>query len=175
MKKVLETKAAEVASIKASFENSEGAILTNYNGLNVKEVTELRNSLRAAGADYKVVKNTLANIAAKELELDELSEFLSGPTAIAFAQDPAVVAKVLTDFAKSHKKLDIKAGVIGDKVITAEETKTLATLPSREVLLAQVVGAIASPISGLLNVLNGSICNLVYVLEAIRAQKEAEA
>ncbi len=168
-----EEKVAAVAAIKETLGNAEGVILTDFQGLTVKEITELRKTLRAANITYDVVKNTLAELAAQEAQIEGLEDYFKGPTAIAVSEDPVAPAKIISDFAKTHRKLTIKAGVVGGKVVDADAVKELAKLPSREVLLAQVVGGLAAPISGFLNVLSGNIRNLVYVLDAIKAQKEA--
>ncbi|NLV91564.1 MAG: 50S ribosomal protein L10 [Firmicutes bacterium] len=166
-------KVAAVAEIKENLSRSQGAVLADYRGLNVKQVTELRRQLREAGVEYKVVKNTLTIIAAKELGLDDLSQYLVGPTAIAFGyEDPVAPAKVLSDFAKDNKALELKAGVLNGEVIGLDEVKALAELPSREQLLAQVLRGMQAPIAGMVNVLQGTIRNFVYALEAIRKQKE---
>ena len=166
-------KVAAVAEMKENLSRSQGAVLADYRGLNVKQVTELRRQLREAGVEYKVVKNTLTIIAAKELGLDDLSQYLVGPTAIAFGyEDPVAPAKVLSDFAKDNKALELKAGVLNGEVIGLDEVKALAELPSREQLLAQVLRGMQAPIAGMVNVLQGTIRNFVYALEAIRKQKE---
>lgn len=168
-----EDKIAAVAAIRETLGNAEGVILTDFQGLTVKEITELRKTLRAANITYDVVKNTLAKLAAQEALIEGLDDYFKGPTAIAVSEDPVAPAKIISDFAKTHKKLTIKAGVVGGKVVDADAVKELAKLPPREILLGQVVGGLAAPISGFLNVLNGNIRNLVYVLDAIKAQKEA--
>lgn len=165
-----------VREIKEKLEASKGAVLTDYRGLNVSEITELRRKLREAGVEYKVVKNTLTIIAAKELGIEEIDTYLEGPTAIAFGIEDAVApAKIISDFAKDHKALEMKAGLLEGKVIGIDQIKALANLPSREVLLAQVVGGMQAPLYGMVNVLQGSLRNLVYVLDAVRAKQEAQA
>ncbi len=166
-------KEAIVAELKEKLEQSKAAILTEYRGLNVAAMTELRRLMREQGLEYRVVKNTLTRFAAQELGLDDLEPYLEGPTAIAFSfEDPVAPAKVIMDFAKEHKQLEVKAGLLRGKVIQPEGVKELADLPPREVLLAQVLGGLQAPIAGLVGVLNGAPRNLVYVLEAIRKQKE---
>lgn len=166
-------KEAIVAELKEKLEQSKAAILTDYRGLNVAAMTELRRLMREQGLEYRVVKNTLTRFAAQELGLDDLEPYLEGPTAIAFSfEDPVAPAKVIMDFAKEHKQLEVKAGLLRGKVIQPEGVKELADLPPREVLLAQVLGGLQAPIAGLVGVLNGAPRNLVYVLEAIRKQKE---
>lgn len=167
-------KVAVVAELKEKLEKSRAAVLTDYRGLNVAAMTELRRRMREAGIDYKVVKNTLTRFAVRELGVDELEEFLVGPTAIAFSyEDPVLPAKIIVDFAGEYKKLSIKAALLKDKIIQAEAVRELAQLPPREILLAQVFAGMQAPIAGLANVLSGVPRNLVYVLDAIREQKEA--
>lgn len=170
----IELKQPVVQEIKGKLEASKGAVLTDYRGLNVGEVTELRNKLREAGVEYKVVKNTLARIAANEIGIEGLDGYLEGPTAIAYGIEDAVApAKILSEFAKAHKNLEIKAGILEGKVIDLAGVKALADLPSREVLLAKLLGSMQSPLYGMANVLQGNLRNLVYVLDAVRKTKEA--
>ncbi|HHW92757.1 MAG TPA: 50S ribosomal protein L10 [Firmicutes bacterium] len=167
-------KEAMVAELKEKLDQARAAIITDYRGLNVAALTELRRRMREQGLEYKVVKNTLTRFAARELGLDDLEPYLEGPTAIAFSyEDPVAPAKVIMGFAKEHKQLGIKAGLLRGKVIRPEGVKELADLPPREILLAQVLGGLQAPIAGLANVLNGVPRSLVYALEAIRKQKEA--
>lgn len=170
-----ESKVAIVQEVKEKLSNAQGAVLTDYRGLNVKQVTELRKRLREAGVEYKVYKNTLTAIAARELGLGDLEQYLVGPTAIAFGyDDPVAPAKILAEFAKENEALELKAGLLEGRVIGLDEVKALAALPSREVLLSQVLRGMQAPIAGLVNVLQGNIRNLVYALDAVR-QKKAEA
>lgn len=172
----IEAKKQVVEEIKERLEKIQGAVLTDYRGLNVAEVTELRTKLREAGIEFKVLKNTLTRIAAHQVGLQDLDSYLEGPTAIAFGlEDPVAPAKILSDFAKTHKALEIKAGILENKVIDADGVKALADLPSREVLLAQVLGAMQSPMYGFAGALQGLLRNLVYVLDAVREKKAAEA
>jgi len=154
--------------------NSSASILTDYRGLKVAEITELRRKLRDLGAEYRVVKNTLTARAAANAGIKGLEPWLEGPVAIAFsAKDPAAMAKVLNDFARTHKVFSIKAGVLEGQVIGPESVQALANLPSREELLARVVGGFQAPISGLVSVLQGTIRQLVYVLDAVREKQAA--
>lgn len=172
----IEAKKQVVDEIKARLEKIQGAVLADYRGLNVAEVTELRVKLREAGIEFKVLKNTLTRIAAHQVGLEDLDSYLEGPTAIAFGmEDPVAPAKILSDFAKVHKALDIKAGILENKVIDADGVKALADLPSREVLLAKVLGAMQSPMYGFAGSLQGLLRNFVYVLDAVREKKAAEA
>lgn len=169
-------KQAIVAELKEKLINTKGAVLTNYRGLTVAQDTKLRRKLREAGVEYRVVKNTMTRIAAKEAGLEELAVYLEGPTAIALSDsDPVAPAKVISEFVKENKleKLEVKGGIVEGAVVDAQGVKALASLPPREVLIAQVLAGMQSPIVGLVNVLQGSIRNLVYTLDAVRQQKES--
>jgi large subunit ribosomal protein L10 len=136
-------------------------------------MTELRDKLRDAGVDYKVVKNTLAKIAANNSDLSEINDFFRGPTAIAFGiEDVVSPAKILDEFAEDHEVLEIKGGYLNGQVISKEKVESLAKIPSREELLAKAFSSMKAPISGLVNVLSGNMRNLVSVLSQIKDQKE---
>lgn len=168
-------KEAAISEIQQKFSISKSVILADYRGLNVAEVTELRKKLREAGVDYKVAKNTLTSRAAKAANIDGLDQFLSGPTALAFGiNDVVIPAKILADFAKDHKKLELKGGVLEGKVISLAAVKDLANLPSREALLGQVAGVLQAPLRGLAIVLSGPLRKAAYAVEAIRKQKAGE-
>ena len=169
-------KASKVAELKDLLTASKGVVLVNYCGLTVAEDTELRAKMREAGVKYMVAKNTFIRIAAKEAGIEGLDSVLEHNTALAFsAEDPVAPAKILNDFSKDHEALELKAGVLDGKVIAVEEVKALVELPSREELLAKLVGSMQAPISGLVNVLQGTIRNFVYTLEAVRQKKEQES
>lgn len=169
-------KAGKVAELKDLLSSSKGAVLVDYCGLTVAEDTELRSKMREAGVKYMVAKNTFIRIAAKEAGIEGLDAYLEHNTAVAFsAEDPVAPAKILNDFSKDHKALEIKAGILDGKVIALDEVKALAELPSRDELLAKLVGSMQAPISGLVNVLQGTIRNFVYTLEAVRQKKEQES
>ena len=169
-------KAGKVAELKDLLSSSKGAVLVDYCGLTVAEDTELRSKMREAGVKYMVAKNTFIRIAAKEAGVEGLDSYLEHNTAVAFsAEDPVAPAKILNDFSKDHKALEIKAGILDGKVIALDEVKALAELPSRDELLAKLVGSMQAPISGLVNVLQGTISNFVYTLEAVRQKKEQES
>ncbi len=171
----LEAKSQVVAEVKDKLSQAKGVVLADYRGLTVAQVTRLRAQLREAGVEYKVIKNTMVKRAASELGLTGLDPYLEGPTALAFGlTDPVAPAKVLTEFAKANKDLEIKAGVVEGKVIGLDGVKALADLPPREVLLAQVLGAMQSPLVGLANVLQGPIRKLGYALEEVRKLKAAQ-
>lgn len=170
----IEAKSQVVAEIKDKFEHSAGVVLADYRGLTVAEVTKLRVQLREAGVEYRVLKNTMVRRAAHEVGIEGLDSYLEGPTAVAFSADPVAPAKVLIDFAKANKKFTIKAGVVEGKVIDPNGVKSLADLPSREVLLAMVLSGIQAPLAGLVNVLQGPIRKMGYALEEVRKLKEAQ-
>ncbi len=170
--KILEQKKQVVVELTEKVKAAQAIVLADYRGLTVEQDTELRNALRAAGVEYRVVKNTLTSFAMKENGLEGLDTFLNGPTAMALSATDAVApAKVLSEFAKKFEKLELKAGVVEGKVIDVEGIKALADLPSREVLIAKVLGGFNAPISGFVNVLNGNIRGLVVALNAIAEQK----
>ena len=174
-------KHAIVEEIKGWLKNSQGIVLTSYRGLNVATDTELRRELRAAGVQYKVVKNTLLRIASKEVGIEGLDKYLEGTTAMAFSKDDAVApAKILCGFMKKNKLEDagiltVKAGLLDGKVIEEKELKALAALPSREELIAKLLGSMNAPIANTVGVLSAVIRNAVYVIEAIRKKKEESA
>ncbi|TCL54302.1 LSU ribosomal protein L10P [Hydrogenispora ethanolica] len=168
-------KEAAVSEIQEKLQKSKAVVLADYRGLNVQEVTELRKKLREAGVEYKVAKNTLTSRAAKSVSIEGLDSYLSGPTALAFGyNDPVTPAKILSNFAKDHKHLELKGGILEGKVIDFNAVKALADLPSREALLGQVAGLMQAPLRGMATVLSGPIRNLVYAVEAIRKQKAGE-
>jgi len=173
---VVAKKVETVAEIKEKLAKSDLSILTDYRGLTVAEVTQLRSQLRQAGVEYRVTKNTLARFAAEQAGVGALSPLLVGPTAIAFAADDVVkAAKVMTDYARASKVLKIKGAVLQGRVIGAEQVVELAELPPREVLLAKVVGGMQSPVVGLVSVLSGTLQSLLRVLQARQQQLEASA
>jgi large subunit ribosomal protein L10 len=139
-------------------------------------VTELRRRLREAGAQLKVVKNTLAKIAATEAGVDGIGPLLEGPTAITICrEDPITPAKVIQTYIRETRKLAVKGGYLQQRVLVAAEVEALATMPSREELIAKVVGGIAGPLYGLANVLNGPLRGLAVALDQIREKKAQEA
>jgi large subunit ribosomal protein L10 len=168
-------KEAIVQELKQKFENSKVAVFADYKGLNVGEATRLRRRLKEAGCEFKVAKNTLTNLVVKQLNLDELSPYLEGPVGIAFGEDPVAPAKILSEFIKESRKMEIKVGVLDGKVIDVKGVKSLADLPSREVLLAKVLGGMQAPLYGFAGVLQGTLRSFVYALEAVRKQRAGEA
>jgi large subunit ribosomal protein L10 len=170
----LQAKSQNVEEIKEKISKAQSVVLVDYRGLNVEQLTELRSRYRKAGVEYKVYKNTMMRFAFKDAGLEEFNQFLKGPSAIAFGyDDPVQVAKVTSEFAKTNEKLEIKAGIVDGKVIDLEGVNNLASLPPREVLLAQVLGGFNAPIQGFANVLQGTIRGLAIVLNAIAEKQEA--
>jgi large subunit ribosomal protein L10 len=170
----LDEKKQIVAELEQKLKSAKAAILADYRGIKVGDATDLRRTCRDAGVEYKVVKNTLTQIAAENVGFSELNELLAGPIAIAFGyEDPVAPAKVLMDFAKKNKKLEIKGGLIEGQVVGPAQIKNLADLPSREVLLSQVLRGFNGPLTNLCSVLQGPMRKLVYALQAVQEQKEA--
>ncbi|MEE8423423.1 MAG: 50S ribosomal protein L10 [Thermodesulfobacteriota bacterium] len=164
-----------VKELNKKFEDAKFAFVTDYSGLNVADISELRRRLRDESAEFKVVVNTLTRLAVKNTGFDVLTDFLQGPVAVAVgAEDSATVAKVLTEFAKDQPNLEIKAGILDGKVISIEEVKALASLPSRKVLLGKLVSLLNAIPTGFVRVLNGVPQGLVFVLKSLEAKKSKE-
>lgn len=175
MAKTREQKEQTVTDLTTAFKSSKLAVLTDYRGLNVPAISELRSNLREVGISYTVAKNTLVKIAlaAAEKNVDDTSVF-AGPVGIAFGEDEVEAARIVYEFSKTNGALEILGAIDEDgKVLSKEEVMALALLPSREQLLGQVVGTIAAPLSGLVRVLNGNVTGLVYALSAIAEKKTA--
>ena len=179
MNENMSKKQAVVAELKEQLTSAKGVVLTGYKGLTVAQDTALRREFREAGVTYHVVKNTMLRLAAQEAGIEGLDEHLEGTTAFAFSAEDAVApAKVIGGFIKKNKLDDagvlmIKVGMVEGQVIDAKDVNALATLPSREELIAKMLGSMNAPISNTVNVLQGVIRNAVYVLDAVRAQKES--
>lgn len=162
---IREEKEAKIQEIKEKIEKSQAVIFADYRGLTVEEDTELRRKFREAKVEYKVLKNTLAEIAAKEAGYTGVDKFLAGPTSFAFGyEDPTAPARIINDFAKASKKLDFKGGIVQGQVFDADRVKELAAIPPKEVLIAKLLGSIKSPLS-----------NFAYLVNAIKEKKEQEA
>ncbi|SFA48580.1 LSU ribosomal protein L10P [Parageobacillus thermantarcticus] len=165
MGSAIELKKQIVAEIADKFRASKSTVIVDYRGLNVAEITELRKRLREAGVEFKVYKNTLTRRALAEVGLEGLNDVFTGPNAIAFSNEDVVApAKILSEFAKEHEALEIKAGVIEGNIATIEEIKALAKLPSREGLLSM-----------LLSVLQAPIRNFALVTKAVADKKEEQS
>lgn len=167
-------KVAVVAEVKEKLEAADGVVLTDYRGLDVPAMAELRSSLRPAGGEYKIYKNTLVKLAANELGL-ELDELLAGPTALAFVGekadgskgDPAAVAKALKEFAKTNKALVLKGGVLDGNAMSVDEVKALADLPSREVMYAEFAGALEHMLGDFAGLLDSKLREFVYAMQEL--------
>ena len=164
-------KVAVVDEVRQRFDGANAALLTEYRGLTVAAIAQLRRALREAGGDLKVYKNTLVRFAARDLGLD-IEDLLTGPTAIAFVEgDPVNVAKALRDFARTNPALVVKGGLLGNRSLTAAETTALADVEPREVLLAKLAGAMAAPMQQFAGLLQALPRNLAYGLQALIDQK----
>jgi large subunit ribosomal protein L10 len=150
------------------------AVLVDYKGMNVAQSTRLRARSREVGVEFVVAKNTLAQRAADQAGVEGLSDLLVGPTAIAFAEDPVVGAKLMTEFSDEVETFEVKGGLLdGGRIMGAEDVVALSRLPGREQLLAQLLGAIQAPLAGLVTVLNAPTRNLAVVLSQVAEQKNA--
>ena len=163
--KILETKKTIVAGIKEKFDKAQTVVLVDYRGLTVAEDTELRNQLRQAGVEYVVLKNTMIHLATKDAPYaDEMAKHLEGPTAVAFGyEDMIAPAKILSEFSKKTKKMTIKCGVNSGAFLDEAGVQALANLPSKEVLIAKIMGSMMS-----------SVSKFVYLLEALRKKQAGE-
>jgi large subunit ribosomal protein L10 len=174
LKEQQKRKQAVVGEIADKLRGADAAVLTEYRGLTVTEIAELRGALRPAGAEYKVYKNTLARRAAADAGLDDLVPSLEGPVAIAFVQGDAVIAaKALRDFAKGNDKLVIKGGVLGDRPLTSSDVSALADVPPREVLLAKLAGGFQAPLVKAAGLFQALPRNLAYGIKAYADQRAA--
>src|SRR5687767_8744231 len=160
-------KVAVVDEVRERFSSAGAAVLTEYRGLNVSAISQLRRQLREAGGEYKIYKNSLVRFAARDLGL-EIEELLTGPTAITFiAGDAAAVAKALRDYGRTNPALVVKGGLLGTKPLTSDQIRALADLPSRDVLLSQLAGAMAAPMQQFAGLLQALPRNLAYGLKAL--------
>src|SRR3954471_5618417 len=163
-------KAAAIEEVATRIQDAEAVFAVDYRGISVPQAAELRQRLNEAGASFRVVKNTLTILAADKAGTEHLKELLEGPTAFTFVSgegDPALAAKALATFGREHDVLEFKGGRMSGNVLTVEELQALARLPAHEVLNAQVVGLIASPITGLVRGLNQLIAGLAMQLQQI--------
>ncbi len=169
-------KAEVIAGLAQALTKSTVGILTDYRGMDTASVTALRRKLQDAGGEYRVIKNTLTRFAAEKTNKSELSRYLEGPTAIALGYgDATAMAKIVTDYLRDSKTtLKIKGGFLGDRIITAEDVTTLATLPPREVLVARVLGQMTAPVAILLGTLAAPVSGLMRVLQGRIDQMEKE-
>lgn len=169
-------KVAVVTEVRERLSSSNGALLTEYRGLKVADLAALRRSVGDAGGEYRIFKNTLVRRAANELNLTDLEPMLVGPTAVAFVDGDAVaVAKVLRDFARTNPNLTIKGGLLGTTVLSAADAGALADVAPREVLLAQLAGALAAPLQKMAGLLQAVPRSFAYGLSALIEKRSSEA
>ena len=167
-------KEQKISQMKEKMEKAKVAIVTDYKGLSVEEITKLRRSIQKEDGDYMVTKNTLAKIAIKGTEYEVLADALTGPVAIAFGFDDQVApAKALAKFIKETKKGEILAAAMDGKLLSASEAKALANLPSKHEIIAKMLGCINSPASGIANSINAVMSSLTRAMAAVRDQKSA--
>ena len=169
-------KVAQLEEITDRFKEADATLLTEYRGLKVADIADVRGALRDAGAEYKVMKNTLARIAVREVGLEELVEMLEGPTAVVFVKGDIVeAAKALDDAAKKYPVLIVKGGAMAGKIIDADQAKALAKLESREMLLTKIAMLFNQPAQQTVNVVSALLRDLGSMLGQVVAQKESEA
>ncbi len=168
-------KVQAVETVAKLAEEAKSIFITDFSGITVEEMTELRRNLRAQSIQYLIVKNTLARLAFRKAGFDYAVNYLKGPSALAFAMDdPTAPAKVFRDYIKKHKKLDVRAFLMEGQVFPGEKLDSFADLPSREQLLSMTLGALNAPIVGLVGGLQGILRKVVYAVDAIREKKEQE-
>lgn len=167
-------KEAVIAEVTQLLQDSDNLIVSDYRGLTMAEIEELRGKLRDSGSTFKIVKNTLGGIAAERAGREQVKPLLSGPTAVTFCGEDLVgAAKALADFAKKHPRVVVRGGVLESSVIDAAGVDALASLPPREVLVAQLVGTMAAPLTGLVTVLQGTVSGFVRALNQVAEQRAA--
>ncbi len=164
-----------ISDLSKKIEGYKAVVLTHYRGLNVEQINQLRKRLREEKVDYHVIKNTLMRLASKGTDLEKLNDYFEGPTAIAISYgDPILLAKVLSEFTKTQPSLEIKVGLIEGRVSPPEEVKALATMPSREVLLAQILGGIQMSGGQVVGVILSILQQMLGVIQARAHQLESE-
>jgi large subunit ribosomal protein L10 len=166
-------KEEEVAKLQGFFENASAVVMTDYRGISVSEDTALRKKMRENDITYIVAKNTLLKRACNNTGIDLLDPYFEGPTAIAFSNNPVELAKIISTFIKESKKTEIKVGLLDNKLLTVADIDALAKLPTKEVLLAKLLGSMQSPLAGFAGVTSGLLRQLVTVVDKVREQKEA--
>jgi len=167
-------KLQQVAELTERFSKSKAVVLTEYKGLTVREISELRRLLKESKAEYKVIKNTLVNIAAKGTLFESAKESFTGPTGIAFGFDnPIEVAKKVLEYSDKNNKLKIKSGVIEGKFYCLDEIKAISKLPPKNVLLGMIAGAMQAPTSKLASALNATLAQFAYAMEALKTRKQS--
>ena len=166
-------KEAEVARLGELLKNHNAMMLINYKGIGVKDDTELRVRMRSSGVKYLVAKNTLIKRACHDAGIEGMDAFLEGATSVAFARDPVALANVISQFMKEFRKLEVKAGLLEGKPISAKQVEALSKLPSREILLSQVLAGLQAPMSQFAGVASAMLRQLVTVVDKVREQKAA--
>ena len=166
-------KSALVEQLNATFKETAVVVVTRNHGLTVANVTELRGKMREVGADYKVAKNRLAKIALEGTQYAPIADMLVGPTALATSDDPVAAAKAANDFAKANDKLEIVGGAMGDTLLSADEVKQLASLPSLDELRAKIVGLVVAPATKIAQIAAAPAGQLARVLGAYAAKEDA--
>jgi large subunit ribosomal protein L10 len=166
-----EAKRETVAALREVLSGSRTLIVSEYRGLTVKEIAEIRRALRKQDVRYRIIKNRLMRIAAEDTIGEALSPLLTGPTAIAFGNDESTTAKAVIDATRPYRTVTITGGVLGDRAISADGVRSLASLPSREVLLATLAGGMQAPVATLAGLLAANIRNLGYALSQVRDQR----
>lgn len=173
LSKIKQEKQAVIDAIGEKIDSAKSVVLVNYIGLNVEEVTELRNQFRAVNVEYKVMKNTMILRAANKLDITGLDEYLKGTTAIAFSyEDPTAGPRVLKDFIKKTKKAEIKCGLLGKDFMSTSQIEALALIPNKETLVSMLLSVMNGPVRGFATALNGIPKSLVCALNAVNEQKE---
>lgn len=167
-----EKKSQQIAELSEKFSRSKAVVLTEYKGLTVVELARLRRLLKEAGAEYKVFKNTMVNIAAKGTPIEAAKDFFTGPTGIAFGfDDPIAAAKKILEYAEKNDKFKVKSGVIEGRFCSLDDIKSMSRLPSRSILLGMLAGAFQSPLSKLAGALNATVSQFAYALESLKNKK----
>ncbi|MBI5409107.1 MAG: 50S ribosomal protein L10 [Nitrospirae bacterium] len=167
-----EEKVQAVSELQDKFRKAKGIVFTDYRGLNVEEITGLRTSLRSAALEFKVVKNTLAKRAAAGTPVEAAKDSFSGPVGIAIGyDDPVLLVKKVLEYNKTNEKLQIKGGIIEGGVCSLDALKTISELPPREVLLSMLAGTLQAPMSKLARLLNATLAQFVYAMEALKNKK----
>lgn len=169
-------KAAIIRETKESLERAQAAVLADYRGLTVQQMSALRQKLVQHGVVLKVIKNTLIKRAADEAGVTGLEPFLTGPTAVAFSyEDPVAAAKGMAEAVREFRRMEIKAGVLGKTAVDARSVRELAELPSKEALLGKLVGTLNAPVQRMVWVLNAPLTNLARALDQVRQQRDQSA
>ncbi|MBM4136494.1 MAG: 50S ribosomal protein L10 [Nitrospira sp.] len=169
-----EEKGQVLTELKNKFDRATAIILTDYRGLTVAEISELRRMLKAGNLEYKVVKNTLARIVSQNTSISAAKDSFKGPVGIAISyDDPVLVAKKVLEYSKKHDKLKVSSGIVEGKVCTVDDIKAIAELPPMKVLLSMFAGVLQAPLSKLAGALNATISSCAYAIESLRNKREA--